>query len=155
MPTLPRERPDRMYRRGRAEDSEFRPEELLFRRYMKEHWVEGQFTPAGFKFPKQSVNREKYSEPEDVLFAEEASFEGWGVLQFSVSDIPPRLFANEVLAFIFFPKHVPEEDNYAHSEIWCDQEERTGEYVEPSKKFKKLFRSKLSQRVSIRIEASK
>lgn len=149
-----------MYCRDRAQDPDFGPDELLFRRYLREHWIEGCFTSAGFHFERdsgQSVNREKYSEPEDLLFVNDEDDQyddSWGVLEFLVSDIPPRLPDDgSVPAFMFFPRHVPKERNFAHSEIWCDREERTGRYIRPSPTVRKLLRTKLSQRVSIRIEA--
>jgi hypothetical protein len=156
VPTLERERPERMYQRGRVEDPEFDPGELLYRRYLKEHWIDGIFSNTGFSFPKQSVNRQKYSEPEDVLFLPDGTFDDErGVLEFAVRDIPLILPEGGGPAFVFFPKHVPEEVNFAHSEVWCDRAAKTGEYVEPNRTVKKLLRTKLSQRVFIRIPARK
>ena len=157
MPTLARERPDRMHRRDRAEDPAFGSDELLYRRYLQAHWIGGCFSPLGFSFSEhsgQSVNRQKYSEPEDVQFFENGTFDNdWGVLEFAVRDIPPILPEDGAASFVFFPKHIPEELNFAHSEVWCDREERTGGYVRPSKTVRKLLRAKLSQRVLVRIEA--
>jgi hypothetical protein len=156
VPTLPREIPERLRRSGRPEDQAFGPDELLYRRYLQEHWVNGQFTGLGFRFPRQSVNRQRYSEPEDVLFLEDGTFDDeWGVLEFAVRDIPPRLPEQGFPGFVFFPKHVPLEMNFAHSELWCDHEQRTGGYVEPGTTVKKFLRAKLSQRVFPRIPARK
>ena len=144
-----------MYQHSRPEDQEFGLEELLYRRYLQAHWIEGHFSDIGFKFPRQSLNRQKYSEPEDVLLSDEGTYHvGYGVLEFLVRDIPTRLQEPETRMFVFFPKHVPGALNYAHSELWCDTEQRTGSYVPPSATIKKLLRAKLSQRVSIRITAS-
>jgi hypothetical protein len=144
-----------MYQRGRPEDQEFGLVELLYRRYLRDHWIEGHFSDLGFRFPRQSLNRQKYSEPEDVLLSDEGTYHvGYGVLEFFVSDIPTRLQAPGTHVFVFFPKHVPKALNYAHSELWCDTEQQTGSYVEPSSIIKKLLRAKLSQHVSIRIIAS-
>jgi hypothetical protein len=107
----------------------------------------------GFAFPKQSVNREKYSDPADVLFSATDEFEGWGVLYFRVQDIPVA-FPPDRRQYTFFPKHVPEDEMYPHSEVWCDRLPQTGEYVEPSPGVKKLFRAFLSQRAEIEIEAT-
>jgi hypothetical protein len=148
-----------MHRRGRAEDPVFGPDELLYRRYLQAHWIGGCFSPLGFKFSDnsgQSVNRQKYSEPEDVQFLEDSTFDNdWGVLEFAVRDIPAKLPEDGTPAFAFFPRHVPEELNFAHSAVWCDREERTDGYVAPSPTVKKLLRARLSQRVTIRIEARK
>jgi hypothetical protein len=159
VPILSRDIPDRMRRSGRPEDQDFGPDELLYRRYLQSHWVAGHFSDLGFRFSResgQSVNRQRYSEPEDVLFLEGGAFDDdWGVLEFAVRDIPPRLPEQGFPAYIFFPKHVPLELNFAHSEVWCDLERRTGNYVEPPKTVKKLLRAKLSQRVFPRIVARK
>jgi hypothetical protein len=145
-----------MYRRNRPEDRVFGPDELLFRRYLQSHWIDGSFSPLGFRFAEnsgQSVNRQKYSEPEDVLFLNGTFDDEWGVLEFAVRDIPQKLSEDPAPAFVFFPKHVPEELNFAHSEVWVwsDREEGTGGYAAPSKAVRKLLRAKLSQRVTIRI----
>jgi len=147
-----------MLRNGRPEDPIFRPEELLYRRYLSDHWVGDHFSPAGFRFEKdsgQSVNRQKFSEPEDVLFSEDGSLDGYGVLEFATRDIPPRLQEMGTPVFVFFLKHVPQEENYAHSEIWCETEQETGRYGNPSQTVRKKFRTMLSQHVTVRIAAQK
>lgn len=146
------ELPDRLKRNGRAEDQAFEPGERLFRRYKREHYVERQFSNLGFAFPRQSINRSKYSEPADVLFSLTDAFQGWGVLVFTVEHLPPE-FPIEEPAYTFFACHVPEEDNYSHTEVWCDRLPRTGNYTVPTRPVRKLFRTWLSQRVGIEIEA--
>src|SRR5947209_4442876 len=84
-------RPERMKRNGRPEDQEFAATEKLFRRYALRDYINGQFSGLGFAFPAQSVNREKYSEAADVLFSEGNEFDGWGVLSFTVEDLPISL----------------------------------------------------------------
>jgi len=60
-----------MKRAGRPEDPVFADVEKLFRRYKSEHIIEGSFTGVGLSFKNApSLNREKYSEPQDVLFSE-------------------------------------------------------------------------------------
>lgn len=148
------ERPDRMKRNERAEDQDFRATEKLFRRYTREHYINGQFSNTGFAFTSpQSVNRQKYSEPTDVLFSETDEFAEWGVLSFKCEDLPES-FPPDDPQYTFFAKHVPMEDNYAHSEVWCDGRPATGEYVRPSKQLRKLFRAALSQRIVIEIAAT-
>jgi hypothetical protein len=148
------ERPERMRRNGRPEDQEFAPTEKLFRRYTREHYINGQFSNVGFAFTSpQSLNRQKYSEPVDVLFSETGEFASWGVLSFKAGDLPTSFPADNP-RFTFFAKHVPREDNYAHSEVWCDSLPATGKYVMPNKQVKKLFRASLSQRIVIEIAAT-
>jgi len=146
--------PDRLRRNGRPEDQEFLPEERLFRRYRREDYLGNQFSGLGFAFPKQSVNRGKYSNPEDVLFSNTDEFEGWGVLYFRAQDLPLR-FPPDVAQYTFYPRHVPDDEMYPHSEVWCDRLPQTGAYVEPaSKSVRKLFRAFMSQRVRVEIEAA-
>jgi hypothetical protein len=143
-----------MYRQNRPEAPVFAPDELLYRRYRREHWVGGRFAGPGIQFPKQSVNRGGFSEPEDVLYSDSGEFDGQGVLQCRVCDVPERLELPPAPGAVFFLKHAPVDDNYSHSEIWADKLESTGAYVEPSPSLKKLFRTVLAQRMSIRIEAA-
>jgi hypothetical protein len=146
-----------MYRNGRPEDQVFDGAELLCRRYVQEHLINGQFSPAGFSFKTSgpSVNRQKYSDPEDVLFLPDGTFcDECGVLEFAVWNIPARIQGGQS-AYVFSPRHVPEDLNYAHSEIWCDSEEPTGGCVEPTRAVKKKLRAILGQHAFPRIAACK
>jgi hypothetical protein len=146
--------PERLKRNGRGEDQNFEPDERLFRRYRQEDFQGGQFSSVGLSFSSpQSVNREKYSEPADVLISDGDVYRRWGVLAFAVRDLPPQ-FPPEQPKYSFFPKHTPEENNYAHTEIWCDTLPPSGGYRKPtSDQIKKLFRAFMSQRVRIVVPA--
>lgn len=87
---------------------------------IRAHYINGQFSNTGLSFDSPpSVNREKYSQPQDVLFSETDEFANWGVLSFRVSDLPSA-FPVEYSQYSFFPKHIPMEDNFSHSEVWSD-----------------------------------
>ena len=108
------ERPERMRRNGRPEDQSFEASEKLFRRYTRSYYFNGQFSNTGFSFSSpQSVNREKYSQPEDVLFSETNEFANEGVLSFKVEDLPAA-FPTHDPRYTFQPKHIPLEIDYAH-----------------------------------------
>jgi hypothetical protein len=142
-----------MKRSGRDKDPVFEPAEKLFRRYKREHFIGGQFSNMGLSFREpSSVNREKYSEPSDVVFSETDEFAGWGVLSFLVHHLPAA-FPPEHPEHIFFPDHAPLENNYAHTLVQCDRLPPTGAHVEPRPQIRKLFRATLSQRMRIEIEA--
>jgi hypothetical protein len=148
------ELPERLKRNGRAADQEFAAAEKLFRRYTKLHYVDGQFTGIGLNLESPpSTNREKYSEPADVLFSPTNQYAGWGVLSLAVQDITITLPTDQA-RYSFSPKHMPLEDNYAHAEIWCDLTEPTGQHVEPSPGVRKLFRTIIGQRATREIEAT-
>jgi hypothetical protein len=153
--TLANERPERMKRQGRPVDPEFLPAEKLFRRYQRTHIVDGVFTGVGLSFEEApSVNRAKYGESGDVLFSEaEEEFAGWGVLSWEVRQIPtPQPGPPEQPRFTIVPKHVPLENNYAHSEIHCARV-ATEAYCEPDKGIRKILRATLGQRATIEIDA--
>lgn len=145
--------PERMLRNGRPEDQVFEQDELLYRRYVQEHWHDNFLVQAHFNFPETSVNREKYSQPEDALFSANRHFDGWGVLEFAVRSIPAQLEDDQGVRYACFPRHVPLEENYSHSEIWCERENDRGHPAKPSAITRKKFRAILSQHVRVRIPA--
>lgn len=144
-----------MFRNGRGEDQHFENKELLFRRYLREHFVGNQMIDAHFQFPI-SLNRQKYSHPRDVIFAEDGSFEGWGVLEFRVDQVTLEL-AHANARYFFFAKHVPEEKNYSHSETRCSHtSNHAPEIINVSSAAKKKYRVMLSQQApTVRIPARK
>jgi hypothetical protein len=94
---------------------------------------------------RQSVNRSKFSIPEDVLFSETGAYNGLGVIEFQVFEIPPKVSQDNGPTYVFFMTHQPEENNYSHSEIWSDREERTYTFREPSRTVSLTFRTLLCQ----------
>jgi hypothetical protein len=151
----PRECPERLLRSGRPVDPDFAPAESLYLRYSVQHFLNGELTTNAIRF-RQSVNRGKYSVAEDVLFSETGEYDGLGVLELSVSFIPDRIEPTNGPAYVFFMHHEPIEANYSHSEIWSDNEVRTGTCREPSKTVKIEFRMRLCKLLNsdaVRIEA--
>ena len=122
------DRPWRMYSRGRTADAEFNPTELLFFRFAAENMDDtGEFRLAAIRFPDQSVNREKYSRPLDVLIPDPRRVDTagrsrkWlccGVAAFPVGCVPTRLEneRSEENCDVRV-EHDPIEYDYAHSEI--------------------------------------
>lgn len=80
---------------------------------------------------------------------------GWGVYDFPVEALPTESTCPITgRAYTFFPKHEPLDNNYAHTEIWCDDLPRTSSPpTEPTKAVKKELRAIISQSITIRIEA--
>lgn len=139
-------RPERMYRAGRPVDMNFDDNENLYNRFKKEFLAEGRFLPAGIKFPDWSVNREKYSEPEDVLIPD---YLEWGIAQFKVSDVPAKLASSGDIKYDFKVEHDPEEDNYSHSEVRSYKNGIHTRKIEVNKNVKKIFRQILSEKIVI------
>jgi hypothetical protein len=141
-----------MKRNGRPEDPVFGGSEKLFRRYKSEHIVNGSFTGVGLSFKNApSLNRENYSEPKDVLFSETDEFANWGVVSFRVQEIPSPLPPDNP-RYNVSPKHIPLEDNYAHTEVHCEGIPAAG-YVEPTPAIRKFLRATLGQRIRVEIES--
>ena len=143
------------YRNGDPEDQVFAREESLYRRYRAEHFQNRQLLPSAFRFPRQSFNRAKYSQPEDVLHPDccdgKILNSGWGVLECSSGDLPTPIAGPDGRTFRFEVVHAPRECCYAHTELCC---KAGGEFVEPSPKVKEIFRVRLAQRMTILIRAS-
>jgi hypothetical protein len=90
----------------------------LYFRFSGEDHIDGVLIEARIPLANQSVNWSKYSRPWDVKFDHPTL----GIGQILVSNLPTRL--PEVLSIDpndkfhdYAPKHVPENLNYAHSEI--------------------------------------
>jgi hypothetical protein len=149
-----------IHQNGKTRVDHFEGEELLYRRYLSEHFSDGKILPASFRFPKQSFNRSLFSKPEDVLHVHCCDGrvlvprDGWGVLECLVSALPSPVDTADGRSYVFFPKHVPEPTCYAHSELWCRQDlSDTSECDNPPTSVKEKFRIKLARVMSVRIPA--
>jgi hypothetical protein len=127
---------------GQVPDPEFEASERLFRRIHPDHFVGGVVTDAFLPFPSFSVNREKYSHPEDVL-REHPHF---GIAAFAVGDIPKTLQADSGQVYEFGVEHLPLPDNYAHSEVHSFL---AGAKALPPRIVRKRFRDLLRQRTVV------
>jgi hypothetical protein len=154
MTTFPRERPARMMRNGRDEDQQFDPNEWMYRRYLEDDFDGGYFRPVRFRFPP-SLNRQRYSEPEDVIFSETGAFDEHGVLECNVAQLSLRLVDDREFEYSFLPVHRPEDNNYSHSEMWADCAQTGKRDAEPSQVAKKKFRTIASELFQIRIKSPK
>jgi hypothetical protein len=151
--------PRRLRRRSRVFDAQFDQFEKLFLRCQKE-WIDqhGQVKPANIHFPDQSVNRERYSKPRDVLLAVDtrgsASFLLWGVAFVQVADIPHPMVSEGNVQYQFTVEHDPLEHNYAHSELRVYKNgvrEQTKKKI--NQEVKKRYRIELARRSRLLIRA--
>ncbi|MBW4444358.1 MAG: hypothetical protein KME10_24695 [Plectolyngbya sp. WJT66-NPBG17] len=135
-----------MYRAGRHVDPEFEDDELLYNRCQALHVAEQRLLPTGIKFPDWSVNRSKYSEPDDVLIP---TYLDWGIVEFQVDSVPKKLESLGNVVFEFKVEHDPVDDNYSHSEVRTYKEGIHHKNVEVNKTVKKQFRQMLSDRTRL------
>jgi hypothetical protein len=138
-----------MMRSGRGEVQEFNADELMYRRYIQEDFDGESLKPARFPFPP-SLNRQRFSEPADVVFSETGDFDEHGVLECTVEHLSPRIQEHQ-----FVPVHRPEEDNYSHSEMWAEHVQTKLRTELPSKAVRKMYRTKVSQLFKVRIAAKR
>jgi hypothetical protein len=145
-----------MHRDGQSAVDAFDADELLYRRYSKRDIVNGQVVPQSVSFPKPSFNRSKFSRPEDVLHVDccggKQPVIGLGVLEGRVSDFRKSAQSGDNRIFTLYPKHVPNETCYAHSELWCATSE--SEDAKPSQSAKEKLRIMASRALSVKIEAT-
>jgi hypothetical protein len=136
--------------------AEFCPDEPLYLRYGSDDFVAGTLDVSVLHFPRASVNRGRLSEPEDALFSETGEYNGLGVIELRVSDLPETIAQPQGPAYTFYMEHTPLDDNYSHSEICSEQAPCTGRLRTPSKTVKMRFRIEVSRMLTaerIRIAA--
>ena len=120
------ERPDYLYQKDRGPKHDFADDEELYVRIHPDHWHGDMPDLTAVRFPNTSVNRQKYSACQDVLYPPEGSnkdFCDYGIGSVTVADIPPpRVSCVDGREFTFKAFHDPSPDNYSHSEIraFCD-----------------------------------
>jgi hypothetical protein len=107
--------PERLRRGGRAVDPDLSPDESFFRAVRRNDLHDGRLFPDVIRFP-YSVNKGKYSEPADVIRSPKPRPQS-GVAEFKVGHVPVDDVEIQAARYAFRVEHVPEEDNYAHSEI--------------------------------------
>lgn len=127
----------------------FEPTERLFLRVTASNVKDGSILPSGVRFPNQSVNRERFSKPTDVILPDGKSFE-WlllGVAAFVSDDIPRPIPDGDGSLYEFTVEHDPEEANYSHSEL---RAYKNGERKNKgSRKVEKVYRAALAKKLSL------
>ena len=140
-----------------AIDSEFSPDERLFRRLNPAVWFRfggranlRQIWNDQLPFPTFSVNREKYSNaPEDVLQPEWPRFANHAIGVLVVGRIPPEMVEGSD-RYVYAVEHCPENGNIAHSEIRCYRNgARLLDKDAASKTMRVKFRALLGERMDV------
>lgn len=139
-------RPERMWRSDRPVDPDFDESEQLYNRCLAEHVENERLLPTAIKFPDWSVNRAKYSEPDDVLIP---SYQNWAIAAFAVGDVPKSLTSSGNVKYDFKVEHDPLDDNYSHSEVRTYKDNRHDKKIDVNKLIKKQFRQILSEKTVV------
>ena len=142
------ETPPRMLQGNRPLDPNFLPLERLFFRIKTSQLVEGRVGPEAIRFPKFSVNREKYSQASDVLLP---AWPDWGIAAFKYADVPDKPWnaPGSAYQFTFRVEHDPLPMNYAHSELRAYRSEEHSAKIDVPNTIKKAFRQELAARVVV------
>lgn len=148
----------RMYRNDRPIDTTFgRAEQLFFR--CKLDWIDDtqRIKPAKVHFPDQSVNREKYSRPTDVLLPDSSprskEWIVWGVAVIRVCDIPPASETSAGVSYAFTAEHDPDDDNYGHTELRVYKNgQRESNKKKINETIKKEYRTNLALRSAVTVQ---
>lgn len=143
---------ERAHRNGRDPDQHFDLAERLFRRYPKDSLVDGRPVPLVMQFDSGvSLNREKFSEPQDVLepdCCDGRQRHGHVVLVLRLSNVPNAISTQDHSGrvFQFRLKHTPRETCYPHSEVWCNQSgDIHQDYEKPPKQVRDKLRAALAR----------
>ncbi len=153
---MPDDRPRRMWRQGREIDPEFEPTEPLFSRCAKKDIVEGDenstdvLSSIAVRFPDFSVNRGKYSEPEDVLIPSVGQppdiYAQMGIVKFTVGTARWGHQPNaSPIKYEMRVEHNPDEDNYSHSEVKTYKDGNYDSGVKINTTIKKEYRARLAR----------
>jgi hypothetical protein len=140
------ELPQRLLPKGRPIDTVFDPGEHLYRRLRAlDVDPDGRIEPTSLESPDFSVNRSKYSEPEDVILPHPSC----GIASFTVVDVPEPFRSAENIEYLFSLEHDPLEDNYAHSEIRSYKNRQRLAPRKPPKSVRTRFRLALASRMEV------
>ncbi|MCF6285937.1 MAG: hypothetical protein L3K26_12180 [Candidatus Hydrogenedentes bacterium] len=120
--------PGDMLTNDRGTDPTFAPSEKLYRRFPPEHYKGGMKIPIyAVELPDVSVNRSKHGgKAEYVLYdvVKGTYREHFGIVEFSVGDIPNPIPLENQTRVETKVSHEPELLNYFHSEIQAHDEVR-------------------------------
>lgn len=136
----------------------FEVTEMLYRRYLADHFQNGQLLPSAIGFRTgPSFNRGRFSQPEHVLHkdcCDGKELIGWGALECLVEAVPSPVVSDDGRSFVFFPKHRPLPTCYAHTELWCNEGDSLVDYhKEPPRSVREKFRVQLARRLRVCIPA--
>ena len=131
-----------------ALDQGFESGEKLYHAVESKQVREDRIIPATLRVPNTSVNREKYSRPEEVCTGTRIL---WGVLAFTVDDSTCSILNNVGDLYLFRVEHDPcpklDRSNYAHCEIRVYREDQEDE---PRKDVPNTVKDKYRHRIKIR-----
>lgn len=119
-PTLGIEVPAAMRSNGRAPDDDFGPDELLFRRFPPQAFVDNELELDSVQLPDISTMRQRYTEDPCWVLLDvtgKQDFSSWGIAAVRISKLPREVWHHATNKYDFVVAHAPLSNNYPHSEI--------------------------------------
>jgi len=144
-----RPRPPRMHRQNRQPDPVFAPDESLYHRVPHSHAELKEALKSSFQFPQCCVNRSKYSEPYDVLF-DGPDPQGYQVVSWQVRQVTGIIEpVGDSATYECLTKHLPEELNFAHTELQTYKQGDRSKMRSPSPGQKLFWRALMAERATL------
>jgi len=147
-----------MCRAGRPVVPDIPASEKLYFRCMLD-WISdtGQIKPANIHFPDQSVNRERFSKPRDVLLPDGSVRSRrwilWGVAMIHVGDVPCEKKTSGGVTYSFTAEHDPLPKNYGHAELRVYKDgQREKDKNKINHQVKKAYRTDVALRTKIVVQ---
>jgi len=110
------DKPAEMYRNGRHK-VDVRSDEPVYRRVSPEDWGEPHPEVDALDLPNMSVNRGSPIGESLWVLLESDEHAVWGIVYFLCRDVPDQMRHTDGTQFTFGVEHVPQDDNYPHSEV--------------------------------------
>jgi len=136
--------PEELLVRGRLIDPNFSPEEKLYIRFNQIYG--GKVAISEIKYPDQSMNRSKYSEPYSVLYP---NHETWGYGFIKVQNVPGQIESDTGVVNYCMVEHEPCDLNYSHSIIAGYKNGRRVTNNNKNRHIVAKFRYELIQRIEV------
>lgn len=143
--------PTQLYQNSRGPDNQFGTDEKLYIRFQGIDEA-GRVDEVDIKFPNQSTNREKHSQPHWVLCSMSCpEFLTWGFGFFLVRQVPASLQTEGGKKRFFRVEHKPVMYNYSHSEVrmYNDKLFKEEGPKKPKHGLKKMYRVRLRDVIEI------
>lgn len=144
--------PEHLHQNGRtAENENFTPDERMFRRFRPKDSL-SEIVKTNFDFKSMSFNRERYSNPEDVLYniKENNHYNDCGVASLTVYEIERIQIPHpdDKQLYTFKAVHDPEECMYPHSIVQVFKNGNKVSEIKPSS-VKSLIRDEYEKSIMI------
>ena len=118
--TLITDIPEQMRRCGREPVADFEPDENLYRRFSSDSLDGSTVAMDAIVMPDMSTMRQRFTDDVEWVLIDTTrreDFSSWGILAFSVGDIPEQIEDVGAFEYNFAAVHTPQRNNYPHTDV--------------------------------------